>query len=508
MNPGRGAILACVAAIGVGAPALRAGDGEWSDPRGDAMTRLTDPGADGVITPGATLPDLMSARLSGWFPASPEDPYTGSVDNSNSPDVLRIELVFAGLVNPPGPLDLDGPGGLPYAPFRFGFSPVYGYLELDLDDDPDTGGVFHPFALTRYLANVGRFGRTPVGFPEGRAIIRQGDRDSDFETAPYFERSGAEFELAMCGCWDVTLVSECGNGNGILDAGERMIVNGRFFQLSLAVEEYACFGGTQFGDGPSSKGRYDPPIDLRFTHDKTEDVTRVEMIYPISMQGAAILTGEMQQFPNSIFGGGNHFALQEALNEFVLVAVIADIVNDEELDTLLHGWQGQNPVDYFDPRAWRATALFGTAYAVQEPVAHFVWSDTGFGEAFGDFNANGVSDEYDVKCLEDEIEALDGTSLDADGVINDIVVIPSFGLDFSVFDMNYSGAVDEDDEALVPPCCADMAEPLGVLDFSDVLAFLTGFATMSELVDCAEPFGVLDFSDIFQFLVDFGAGCD
>ncbi len=54
---------------------------------------------------------------------------------------------------------------------------------------------------------------------------------------------------------------------------------------------------------------------------------------------------------------------------------------------------------------------------------------------------------------------------------------------------------------------ADLAAPLGTLDFSDVLAFLTAFGAMQATADLAEPFGVFDFSDVLSFLTAFGAGC-
>ncbi len=54
---------------------------------------------------------------------------------------------------------------------------------------------------------------------------------------------------------------------------------------------------------------------------------------------------------------------------------------------------------------------------------------------------------------------------------------------------------------------ADLAAPLGMLDFSDVLAFLTAFGTMQAPADLAQPFGVFDFSDVLGFLTAFGAGC-
>ena len=63
-------------------------------------------------------------------------------------------------------------------------------------------------------------------------------------------------------------------------------------------------------------------------------------------------------------------------------------------------------------------------------------------------------------------------------------------------------------EALQAGCSgADLAEPFGVLDFSDVVAFLTAFGANEPAADLAEPFGAWDFSDVIGFLASFGAGC-
>jgi hypothetical protein len=61
----------------------------------------------------------------------------------------------------------------------------------------------------------------------------------------------------------------------------------------------------------------------------------------------------------------------------------------------------------------------------------------------------------------------------------------------------------------VPGGCndADLAEPYDVLDFSDVLAFLTAFGGMDPAADLAAPFGTFDFSDVIAFLGAFGTGC-
>lgn len=58
------------------------------------------------------------------------------------------------------------------------------------------------------------------------------------------------------------------------------------------------------------------------------------------------------------------------------------------------------------------------------------------------------------------------------------------------------------------PCnSADLAEPFGQLDFSDVVAFLVAFGAMGPDADLALPFGQWDFSDVVAFLTLFGAGC-
>ncbi|MEZ6242484.1 MAG: CRTAC1 family protein [Phycisphaerales bacterium] len=54
---------------------------------------------------------------------------------------------------------------------------------------------------------------------------------------------------------------------------------------------------------------------------------------------------------------------------------------------------------------------------------------------------------------------------------------------------------------------ADLATPYGVLDYSDVQAFLIGFASQDQAADLAPPSGVFDFSDVFAFLTEFAAGC-
>ncbi len=61
----------------------------------------------------------------------------------------------------------------------------------------------------------------------------------------------------------------------------------------------------------------------------------------------------------------------------------------------------------------------------------------------------------------------------------------------------------------VDPMCndADLAEPFGVLNFDDVIAFLSAFGSMEAPADLAVPLGVWNFDDVIAFLSLFGAGC-
>ncbi len=57
-----------------------------------------------------------------------------------------------------------------------------------------------------------------------------------------------------------------------------------------------------------------------------------------------------------------------------------------------------------------------------------------------------------------------------------------------------------------PASPADLAEPYGALDFTDVVAFLVAFAGADGAADLAEPIGEHDFADVIAFLQAFAAG--
>ena len=488
---------------------LATATGDWTDPAGDARIRRTDGGANApLLNPGA-LPDVISLELTGWLPDAPEsDPYLGVVDASHEPDLFRLALTFEGLVNPPGPLGLSG---MPYDPARFGPRPVYGFVEFDLDRDHDSGGEQHAVAINRYLANAARFGSIPQGVERGRLVLDPGDTDSVYATEPQYERTGAEFALAMCGCWDLTVVDEGGAPDGAFDAGDTWIVRGRFLERAQAFSCLSFVFGSAANGGPSGFGQYDPVTEARFTHDTQTDRTTLEIVWPLTPSGAAMLTGETPQPIDFTFGNGNHFSLEEALVDLRLGAQSASgmcgqfAYGWDEID--LHPEYGES-IRPLDPTRWRAKGILGTAYQAEQPDAVYAWTDAVFGDVFGDVSGDGDTDSYDTSTIEDAINDHDGKSEDLDGLADGRWTYAGFGPNFSVYDLNYDGAVGPEDTSVITPSCpADLADPEGVLDLADIGAFVTGFTTQSSIADLTGE-GIFDLSDITVFINSFMQGCD
>ena len=57
-------------------------------------------------------------------------------------------------------------------------------------------------------------------------------------------------------------------------------------------------------------------------------------------------------------------------------------------------------------------------------------------------------------------------------------------------------------------CIADIAEPFGVLDLSDVTVFVDAFLNHDPLADLAEPIGLFDLADLNAFVVGFLNNCE
>lgn len=62
-------------------------------------------------------------------------------------------------------------------------------------------------------------------------------------------------------------------------------------------------------------------------------------------------------------------------------------------------------------------------------------------------------------------------------------------------------------EGCLPCSDADLLQPYGVLDFTDITLFLAAFSGADQTADLSPPYGTIDFSDVTAFLSAFAAGC-
>ncbi|MFG0326637.1 MAG: GC-type dockerin domain-anchored protein [Phycisphaerales bacterium JB037] len=512
----RSRFIPLIASAGLAFPAF-AQRSLYTDPVGDATLRRTDAGNNGPVP--AALPDLVRLVKTGWqSPSADTDPYTGSVVPGEHADLARIDLVFAGLVNPPGTLGL---AGQPWDPFRFGTTPLLGFVEFDTDRDKDTGGQLGGGATLRYLANAARFGGRPYSSVGERAAESADDYDTDFFSAPQYERSGEDFAIVLCGCFETTIVSQSGNADGIFDPGETWIVRGRFFQRAAGYQDAsAVFGGSDFG-------LYDPIIDMRFHHDPLSDETTLTLVIPLTMRGAALLTGEPEQPIDSEIGPFSHWSVEEAIQDVIDGADGLNGWVPPDTQVLIERREGREAADDLDAADWDANALIGTSYTVPQDSL-YVWTDLGFECTPNDFDGDGMILTADQQLLDAEIAARDGTASDADGTANGVVVIPNFGTNFSLFDVNADGVITPDD--FQPPCPADLTgsadpndpaygTPNGIADSDDFFYFLDAFVAGSlgicDLTGSADPNsptfgdpdGDCDADDFFLYLDRFVVGC-
>ncbi|MCB9838731.1 MAG: hypothetical protein H6813_05280 [Phycisphaeraceae bacterium] len=466
-----------------------------SDPLGDAAPRPTDSGGAGVFN--NDVPDLLSVRIAGWESFSPTtDPYNGHEEPASEAHLFRLRLTFDGLVNPPGPLGLSMG---PFNPTQFGDRPLYGVLELDVDEHANSGGELEAVAVSRFLANVARFGGLPGGSFGERAAQSADDYDGNYFSQPQFERSGAEFSLIMCGCFQPAIVSEDGDMDGVFDAGETWVVEGRFFERMQAIRQWSGVGGG------SDLGLYDPVVRLRFKHDTGVDQTTVTLVYPLDMRGAADLAGEPQQL--SDYDVSNHNSIEEAIDDLIETAEGAGgPIQNPAVENMIEQWEGENTQDFLDPADWDMHALFGTAYT--SPAASlYVWSDVGFDVTRGDFTTDTLLDNADRSALINEITSRDGTASDADGVVNGVVVIPDHAANFSLYDLDADGVLGQADIDLfdeLTPLYGDLNGDC-VVDTAD-LGILLGQFGAAGSADINND-GVVDTADLGILLGMFGGVC-
>jgi len=476
----------------------------------DATVRRTDPGGAEPLDINVNVPDLISTRIGRYEPCDDTstvcpDIYTGAFVSTGG--FMRIDLTFAGLVNPPGPLTNT------FDPTLYGDSPVLGYVEFDVDNQTATGGN-RASPEFRYNANVARFGGKPQGAHFVNRIGIDGqDSDQTFATPPWIDRSGVDLTLTLFGeTADVLWISELdGDNDGVFEEQETWDIGGRFLQRAQSYDAFA-FGGA-----------YRPVTEMRFAHRNDQQAgspgqiqqqsgassptqppgaTTVSMVYPLTQDAYARLTGEPVEEIDA--DAANASSIQEALT--ILSASAAFLLNnpplpnDPYVDVILD-WDSQNPDDFLNPGDWRVTFLLGTARP--QAVAgegNLIWTDVLPNVKAGDFNGDGLVSRSDARLFNTFMDTNDGQpDEDADGIsANNAIEIIEFGVRFSIYDINYDGVVDDLDFAVVDVLDgdADFDDDVDLADLAMLQQCFTGNSgdvslTVTPLI-CREAFDLDD----------------
>ncbi len=411
----------------------------YVDGKGDAGARRTDPGGDGPIDPDQhRLIDLIEMTIGFWRPTAPQaDVFTGTFHSSG--EFFRLDIVLDGLVNPPGNTDPQS-----FHPFQYGNHPIYGFVEIDMDEEAGTGGELEAPEF-RYFGNAARFGGW-VNLPQvpDRMAADASAFDGDFTTPPFVERSGEEFHLALLGhLFGPGDIEEIvGDGDLVFEAGEVWNIQAPWFHRAHGYEPFSL------AVGGALPGEYAPRCPLRFAHNPEDDVTTVSLVFPRKNRGAALMMGQPPEPSNG--NPSDQFSVREALLDLHHSALFLTMFPtgwpEEELIIDWWKWDPDGPEDHLNPTEWRLYALLGTSYTAPDPDgALFVWTDVWPKPVRGDVNGDGTADEADRLLISQFTAAHDAE----DGVVDGRVIIPGFGPDFRVFDVNHNGAVDTLDEWLV-----------------------------------------------------------
>jgi len=450
------------------------------DTVGDVVVRRADADADGLVNPQLhRLPDLVSCSIGAWQPADPrENLFVGAFTCAGG--FFRLDLVFDGLVNPPGALNCCG--DYVFEPFRYGDHPIFGYVEIDMDSSVNTGGELEVPHLT-YLGNAARFGGLP-GEPRfaGRAAQDYTAFDGNIRTPPLVDRSGEEFHVAFHG-WRITEILRSDESDSVFGPGEVWIVIGYLFQRAHGYIDFS-FTGTAAGE----VGKYEPLVQLQFAHSVAAQQTTVSLVYPLTNSAAATITGtDVVQNPDG--DPSNQNSVLEALDDLVWGLTPApppDWLSDPNFAIIedwghFDLWPGENDVTQFlDPLDWNINVIVGTSYTAETNDAYFVWTDLMPNVAAGDFNGDGLITWADRALFNQFVIAGDGQpAVDEDGMVNCVVDVVQFGPNFSVFDVNYDGLVDGNDRPPLPPDSPapgdfDQDKDVDQTDFGFLQACMTG----------------------------------
>jgi hypothetical protein len=496
--------LIAITALALAEPATAQPMITLADPPHEAVIRRTDLGGRGGIDPQTQrLPAIIEMRIGTFAPVSPRsNRFAGEWESDGG--FLRLDIVFDGLINPPGPLgwaDHDPA----YQPMRYGPNPVYGFIEFDADADEATGGELDAPRF-RYLGNVARFGGLP-GDPRlaGHAAVDGSAFDGDVTTPPFVDRSGEEFHLALLGemIEDVDVEHEKPGGTrAIFEEGETWWVKGSLFHRAHGFDNFTF----RCAENP---GPYEPQVIVQFEHSTDVNTTTVSLVYPLTNAASAAMDGEDKDTQPDDGCADNQNSLHEALSDLTFSATYTDpITRQFHAFQLIAGWEFKEAGDYLNPVTWRAFGIVGTAYALEQPDgARFIWTDLYPRPLSGDFDGNARVDADDAALLSAFIVSRDGDpAYDDDGIANGVLEWHGFAEDFCLFDMDYDGLVT----ASGPIVLGDMNLD-GVLDFEDVNDFVQALLdpiAYMQLHDGVEPLirgdsnhdGVLDGRDVADFV--------
>ncbi len=495
-----GFLLSALLSALVAAPTLAGDQEDFDDCEHDAIARRTDSCNCGPMLPGQRLPDVSKVLISAWQATSPEtDPYVGTSVSHSGAHLVRIDVVLSGVINPPGPLGLNG---MSYDPFQYGNNPLYGFIEFDIDNDKDTGGdLTSGEAAVHYLANAARFGGRPSGPIGVRAASGSGDLFESWSHPPQIQLSGTDWVMAFCGCFNAVPVYKANPAEQTFCEGSVWIMEGRFFQRASA------YRGASTMIGGSQPGLYDPTVRVRFRHSISNDETTVSLVYALDGTGAAQLAGTPVQSYN--FSVSDHTSIAEGVSDLIEAAQIS---HTPPLDPnslafqVTNRWRSKSISSAVDVTRWKPSFLVGTAYS-QETDGLYVWTDIGFGTRQGDLNGDGVINALDRVLVVSTIEENDGAISDGDGTMDGRVTLSNFGATYSVFDIDSDGFVGASDVAFFDNfiCPADFDQS-GTLSTQDIFAFLNAWFEGNITADF-DASGGLSIQDIYAYLSAWFAGC-
>lgn len=486
--------IAVAAAMALGGRSALGGDQRiLIDAADDAVVRSTGGGNCGSANPNWTKPDVRKVKISAWYsPTASTDPYGGSTTTNSAANLARIDIVLKGVICPPGPIGL---GGDPYEPDRFGDGPIYGFFELDVDDNRDTGGETPNGAASRFLANAARFGSKPYGSIGDRAAVSGKDLFQPWTVLPQVCLTGADWVVAFCGCFPVTVVERSDPTHAKFQAGDTWIVEGRFFQRS---------GGQQFASlmtGGSEPGMYDPLTKIRFSHCTVEDETTISLVVALNQIGAGLLCGAP---PEQIdLDASNQTSIAEGVCDLITGAEFRQLAGLSRALTI--EWAGRPISEATNPSDWECQFIVGTTFP-SLCEALYIWTDIGFRANFKDMNGDVLVTSGDRGPIHTRIAELDGGPEDGDGMMNGEVKIIGFGFNFDRHDLNSDGVIDQDDVELLPPVCLPDFDGSGMLSVADIFAFLNSWFASSPSADF-DGSGDVGVQDIFAFLNAWFAGC-